>query len=273
MKSKLSTRLIAATTVAAHVAAMLSGVARADTPAGAVAATPSTQVYLAPNGVPVVNIANPNARGISHNQYTQYNVDSRGIVLNNGTVDQVSRQSQLAGNVISNVNLQSAASVILNEVVSSNRSTLAGYTEVLGSKADVIVANPFGITCNGCGFINTDRATLTTGTPTFGSAGELGFRVNGGDVLVSGAGLNAADQNFFNIITRTLKVDGQVNARSLDVLTGTNAWDYATGSATPIAGSGGAPAYAIDSTALGGIYANRNSHRGDGSGRRRADGR
>jgi filamentous hemagglutinin family protein len=257
MKRKLSTRLIAATTVAAHVAAMLSGVARADTPAGAVAATASTQVYLAPNGVPVVNIANPNARGISHNQYTQYNVDSRGIVLNNGTVEQVSRQSQLAGNVISNVNLQSAASVILNEVVSPNRSTLAGYTEVLGSKADVIVANPFGITCNGCGFINTDRATLTTGAPTFGSAGELGFRVNGGDVLISGAGLNAGDQNFFNIITRALKVNGQVNARSLDVLTGTNAWDYATGSATPIAGSGSAPTFAMDSTALGGIYANR----------------
>ena len=257
MKSKFSTRLIATTTVAAHVAAMLSGVAHADTPAGAVAANANTQVYLAPNGVPVVNIANPNSKGISHNQYTQYNVDSRGLVLNNGTVDQVSRQSQLAGSTISNLNLQSAASVILNEVVSSNRSTLAGYTEVLGSKADVIVANPFGITCNGCGFINTDRATLTTGTPTFGSAGELGFRVNGGDVLISGAGLNGADQNFFNIITRTLKVDGQVNARSLDVLTGTNAWDYATGSATPIAGSGGAPTYAVDSTALGGIYANR----------------
>ena len=195
--------------------------------------------------------------GLSHNQYTQYNVDSRGLVLNNGTVDQVSRQSQLAGSTLSNVNLQAAASVILNEVVSPNRSALAGYTEVLGSKADVIVANPFGITCTGCGFINTDRATLTTGAPTFGSAGELGFRVNGGDVLISGRGLNGADQNFFDIVTRTLKVDGQVNARSLDVLTGTNAWDYATGSATPIAGSGGAPTYAVDSTALGGIYANR----------------
>src|SRR5215212_7444999 len=213
MKSKFSTRLTATTTVAAHVAAMLSGAAHADTPAGAVAANANTQVYLAPNGVPVVNIANPNAKGLSHNQYTQYNVDSRGLVLNNGTVDQVSRQSLLAGSTISNVNLQSAARVILNEVVSPNRSTLAGYTEVVGSKADVIVANPFGITCNGCGFINTDRATLTTGTPTFGSAGELGFRVNGGDVLLSGTGLNGAAANFFGIITRTLKVDGQVNAR------------------------------------------------------------
>ncbi len=71
----------------------------------------------------VVNIANPNAAGVSHNQYTQYNVDSRGLALNNGAVDQVSRQSQLAGQVLANTNPSQSANVILNEVVSPNRST------------------------------------------------------------------------------------------------------------------------------------------------------
>jgi len=30
------------------------------------------------------------------------------------------------------------------------------------------VANPYGITCNGCGFINTPNVTLTTGKPMVG---------------------------------------------------------------------------------------------------------
>ncbi|MDY7568963.1 hypothetical protein RGV32_03770 [Pseudomonas sp. CCC4.1] len=30
------------------------------------------------------------------------------------------------------------------------------------------MANPYGITCNGCGFINTPNVTLTTGKPMVG---------------------------------------------------------------------------------------------------------
>lgn len=67
--------------------------------------------------------------------------------------------------------MKKSAQVILNEVVSANRSRLAGFTEVAGGKADVVVANPYGITCSGCGFINTDRVTLTTGKPYLSSIG------------------------------------------------------------------------------------------------------
>ena len=261
MSSKNSMRLPAVTLAAIHVITMAAPItAFADAPPapGVNAANNNTQVYLAPNGVPVVNIANPNSAGLSHNQYTQFNVDSRGVVLNNGTVDRVSRSSQLAGQTLANLNLGSAAKVILNEVVSPNRSVLAGYTEVLGSKADVIVANPFGITCSGCGFVNTDHVALTTGTANFKDSGALaGFTVNGGDVLVSGAGLNGTNQTYFDIVTRSLKVDGQLNAHTLNVVTGTNDWDYETGNATPIDGTGSGPTLAFDSTALGGVYADR----------------
>ncbi|MEP7244260.1 MAG: hemagglutinin repeat-containing protein [Gammaproteobacteria bacterium] len=258
MSNRNPMRLPTIAIVVVHVVTMTPTAAFAETPAGAVAANTNTQVYVAPNGVPVVNIANPNAAGVSHNQYTQFNVDSRGLVLNNGDVSQVSRQSQLAGATLANLNLASQAKIILNEVVSPNRSVLAGFTEVLGGKADVIVANPFGITCSGCGFVNTDRVALTTGTPNFGTGGELnGFSVNGGGVLISGAGLNAAGQNYFDIVSRSLKVDGQINAHTLSVVTGTNDWDYESGSATPIAGASAASGYAFDSTALGGIYADR----------------
>jgi len=247
-------RFTSGTVAFVHVVTLVPATALADT----TAANGNTQVYVAPNGVPVVNIANPNSAGVSHNQYTQYNVDSRGLVLNNGTIDQLTRQSQLAGQILANTNLAKSAGVILNEVVSPNRTTLAGFTEVLGGKADVIVANPYGITCSGCGFINTDRVSLTTGTPRFGSNGSVaGFEVSGGDVLISGAGLDGTAQNYFDIVTRALRVDGQLNAHSLSLVTGAVDWDYASGSALSIDGVRPAPAYAIDSTVLGGIYADR----------------
>lgn len=222
----------------------------------------NTRAFVNPNGVPVVNIATPNTAGVSHNQYVRYNVDSKGLVLNN-TTRAGGGQSQLAGQVQGNLNLGVPAKVILNQVIAPNRSMLAGFTEVLGSKADVIVANPYGVTCSGCGFLNTDRVTLTTGLPTLAADGSLsGFAVSGGDILVNGLGLNASNQQILDLVTRSVRIDGQVNvaaAGSIGVTSGANQWSYAsrdvTAAVTPAMGA--APAFAIDSTALGGMYGGR----------------
>ncbi|TCV82883.1 two-partner secretion domain-containing protein [Sulfurirhabdus autotrophica] len=237
--------------------------ALADQPATTVVpASGKTNAYISANGVPVVNIETANAVGLSHNLYTRYDVETNGLVLNNGNNSQIARQSQLAGQVVSNLNLVQEAKVILNEVVSTNRSTLAGFTEVLGGKADVIVANPNGITCNGCGFINTDHATLTTGTSNIGADGSLtGFTVNRGDVLITGLGANASTQQIFDIVARSVKLDGKISTvadGSLGVTTGNNIWNYAGRNVTgTVAGSGAAPTYALDSSVLGGMYAGR----------------
>lgn len=237
--------------------------AMAELPATTVVpASGKTNAYISANGVPVVNIETANAAGLSHNFYTSYNVQANGLVLNNGNNSQVARQSQLAGQVIANLNLVNEARIILNEVVSTSRSTLAGFTEVLGGRADVVVANPNGITCNGCGFINTDRVTLTSGTPNIGGAGSLaGFTVNRGDVLIEGVGANANTQQIFDIVARSVKVDGKINTiagGSLGITVGNNAWDYTNRNVTgSVAGVGVAPSYAFDSTVLGGMYAGR----------------
>lgn len=220
----------------------------------------NTAVSNAPSGVPVVDIATPNAAGVSHNKFDQFNVDPKGVVLNNGNGDQLQRKSQLAGQVFANFNLHAEAALILNEVVTPNRSSLNGYIEVLGGKADVIVANPWGITCNGCGFLNTARATLTTGTPQWTASGALsGFRVGGGDILVNGAGLDASKTTLFDVLARNVRLDGQINARELVIGSGAFSYDYAARSiqAAPDAASGAVPAFAIDSSALGGMYADR----------------
>jgi len=222
-------------------------------------ANSQTGSYVAPNGVTVVDIAKANSAGLSHNQYLQYNVDAKGLVLNNVTKDQLTQQSQLAGLVSGNANLDQAASVILNEVISNNRSVLAGYSEVLGGKADVVLVNPYGITCTGCGFINTDRVTLSTGTPFFNSNGALGgFNVSQGDILINGSGLNAGSQLIIDLLMRSLRVEGQINGRDLGVVAGANRWDYATRTVTgQLAAVGSSPVYAIDTAMLGGMYANR----------------
>ncbi|WP_136477904.1 hemagglutinin repeat-containing protein [Pseudomonas sp. DG56-2] len=115
------------------------------------------------HGVPVINIVAPNAGGLSHNQFLDYNVNTPGVVLNNAVQ---AGQSQLAGALAANPQFQGqAASTILNEVISRNASRIEGPQEIFGSRADYILANPNGITLNGGTFINTTRAGFLVGSP------------------------------------------------------------------------------------------------------------
>ncbi|EJJ4342770.1 filamentous hemagglutinin N-terminal domain-containing protein, partial [Salmonella enterica] len=222
-------------------------------------ASGNTSAYVSRNGTTIVNINAANAAGLSHNLYNRYDVNPQGLVLNNTTPDKATWATQLAGQINANFNMKKSAQVILNEVVSANRSRLAGFTEVAGGKADVVVANPYGITCSGCGFINTDRVTLTTGKPYLSSIGALeGFRVTRGDILIQGNGMNATAQQMLDLVTRSVKLDGDINARQLAITTGTNNYDYAGRKVTgTLRGTDSTPVYAVDSTALGGMYAGR----------------
>ncbi|WED25523.1 hemagglutinin repeat-containing protein [Vibrio sp. DW001] len=217
----------------------------------------NTTTITAGNGVEVVNIAAPNSKGLSHNQYQQFNVDKSGLILNNSTA-QLS-QSQLGGLLQNNPNLTGqAASVILNEVTGANRSQLQGYTEVFGASANVILANPYGITCDGCGFINTPRVTLSTGTPELANGDVSGFDVSEGSVTIEGLGLDASQQTYFDIISRTAQINAEIHAQNLTIVTGQNHVDYETNVATKKATSTSPlPALAIDSSSLGGMYAGR----------------
>ncbi|WAH59582.1 filamentous hemagglutinin N-terminal domain-containing protein [Pseudomonas silvicola] len=222
---------------------------------GIVVSGQGTTLGTAGNGVPVVNIAAPNAAGLSHNQFQDYNVGSQGVILNNATGR--TQATQLGGIVLGNANLNGkAATTILNEVTGNNRSQLKGYTEVAGQAARVIVANPYGITCNGCGFINTPRATLTTGKPVLDGSGRLDrFQVDGGDIAIEGAGLDAANIDQFELITRTAQINARLYAKNLTVVAGRNDVNADTLQATARADDGSQkPELAIDSAALGGMY-------------------
>lgn len=219
------------------------------------AAGGKTTIGAAGNGVPVININGTNGSGLSHNKFTDYNVGKNGVILNNATGK--TQNTQLGGIILGNDNLKGqAAQVILNEITSGNRSHMAGYTEVAGQAARVIVANPNGITCSGCGFINTPRATLTTGKPIMDGQRLDHFQVDGGDISIEGAGLDASDVDQFDLITRSTKLNANIYAKNLNVVTGRNDVNADNLSATARADDGSEkPELAIDSSALGGMYA------------------
>ncbi|WP_230139445.1 DUF637 domain-containing protein, partial [Pseudomonas sp. Bi130] len=160
--------------------------------------------------------------------------------------------------IVGNPNLTNgiAAQTILNEVVGGSPSQLRGYTEVAGQSARVIVANPYGISCNGCGFINTPRVTLTTGKPVLDNGRLDRFQVDQGSVTIDGVGLNANNVDSFEIITRSAKINAEIQAKNLTIVAGRNDVNADNLNATARADDGSAkPQLAIDSSALGGMYA------------------
>ncbi|MDS0662297.1 contact-dependent inhibition effector tRNA nuclease [Escherichia coli] len=211
----------------------------------------------AANGVPVVNIATPNGAGISHNRFTDYNVGKEGLILNNATAKL--NPTQLGGLIQNNPNLKAGgeAKGIINEVTGGNRSLLQGYTEVAGKAANVMVANPYGITCDGCGFINTPHATLTTGRPVMNADGSLqALEVTEGSITINGAGLDGTRSDAVSIIARATEVNAALHAKDLTVTAGANRVT-ADGRVSALKGEGDVPKVAVDTGALGGMYARR----------------
>ncbi|HHY6929142.1 TPA: hemagglutinin repeat-containing protein [Burkholderia ambifaria] len=217
----------------------------------------STQVIQTPNGLPQVNVARPSSAGVSVNTYNQFDVQKPGAILNNSaTMVQTQQAGWINGNP--NYGAGQAARIIVNQVNSPNPSQIRGTVEIAGARAELVLANPSGIFVDGGGFLNTSRATLTTGVPFYGADGSLaGYNVNRGLVTVAGAGLNAANIDQVDLIARAVQVNAAVYAKNLNVIAGASQVNHDTLAATPIAGDGAAPSVAIDVSQLGGMYSNR----------------
>ncbi|HHB6915083.1 filamentous hemagglutinin N-terminal domain-containing protein [Klebsiella pneumoniae] len=216
--------------------------------------------YTHSSGATVIDIEKPNAAGVSHNLYRDFNVGTNGTILNNSG-DDVSHST--FGNIARNNNLTAgSASVILNEVTSKNASSLKGFIEVNGQKADVVIANPNGITCSGCSFVNTNKAILTTGKVNMTDDGAIGsYTVTGGTLTIGENGMNAAN-GYAVLLADAIKINGKVQANNALVSAGNFTMDNSSGSVTS-AGKKATliqmtvnPQYSIDVSSLGGIEAN-----------------
>ena len=219
-------------------------------------------VGQAGNGITLVNVAGPSAGGVSRNDYTNFNVPQNGVILNNSY--QMSN-TKLGGYVPGNANMmRGSANVIVNEVTSHNPTDMKGFIEVAGRKASVVVANPNGITVDGGGFINTDRAVLTTGKIEYDSKGNLNaYRVEQGRISINGNGLNAKDANALQILTEATNVNAGVWANTIETRTGKNTIDANTLNTQKIGDSSNV---GLDVSAIGGMYANSITMKGTNTG-------
>ena len=214
------------------------------------------QVEETANGIPLVNITAPSSGGVSRNEYEMFNVPDKGAILNNSYT---LSKTELAGYVQGNNNMaERPAKIIVNEVTGAGPTSMDGFLEVAGNRADVVIANPNGITVNGGGFINTGKAFLTTGKPVYDGEDHLQrFDITGGDILIEGKGLGGKETGSLAILSRAVKINAGIWAKDLHITTGANTVDAKTLEASAIEGKGGRPAFALDTAAIGGMYAGR----------------
>ncbi len=218
----------------------------------------NASVFQARNGINVINIAKPNPNGISKNTYTDFNISSEGVVFNNSTSE---GRSRLAGIILGNSNytIGDSARLILNQVTSSNSSSLEGFGEVFGSNAGVIIANPNGISCSGCGFINASQVSLVTGTVNDDSisSGNPTFNINNDNkITISGDGFNGSEVDYLNLVSRYHSIQAQITAKEkIRILSGNNTYDsnnFTLNSTTGVAQNG---EFAVDISALANMQA------------------
>uniref|UniRef100_UPI001F526230 two-partner secretion domain-containing protein n=1 Tax=Bordetella pertussis TaxID=520 RepID=UPI001F526230 len=133
-----------------------------------------------------------------------------------------------------NPGLRQAATAILTEITGTRPSRLHGALEVFGRRADLIVANPNGLSVDGLVTLNAGRLTLSTGRPVT-EGGRLRLDVDAGHIAVAGAGVNTSGLDYFDLVARTVSLDGpapQAPARGPRRLPW---WPDATGSSRPTA--------------------------------------
>lgn len=219
--------------------------------------TTATTVTMS-GGRPTINIA-PAVSGVSHNTYTDFNVGTAGVSLNNIGVN---------------------ARNIVNQVTSTNPSLIQGDITVIGSRANVVIANPNGITVNGGSFINTGNVALTTGVVSFNditlSPGNVQRNVvlntSNGQIVIGAAGLSGAILDL-ELIAKQITVNGPVlnsvtnNAARIRTVAGASHSEI-DGSVSPTdllstwightaPGTSAAGTTALDITSLGSLTAGR----------------
>ena len=233
-------------------------------PDSSAAANHRASVSQTPNAPATqIDIASPNDRGVSINEYSKFNTPKEGTVFNNSQAGSISKT---AGYIPPNPRLnRGEAKLIINQVNSPLPSNLQGNIEIAGRKADLIIANPSGINVNGATIINSSSTTLSTATPTYenGHLKSLNISKNG-SINIGADGLND-NGDYLNVISNSLKLEGKIYANEINVvatdgkvsLKNTNSGLRQDNLKIEQEGGSHPKGVSIDSSALGGMYAGK----------------
>lgn len=154
----------------------------------------TTTVNVGAGGRIIVGVAGA-VGGVSTNTYREFNVPRSGVDLDNSAA---------------------RARTILNQVTGTNPSLLEGQLSVLGPRANVVIANPNGISVNGMTVQNMGNLALTTGQVSFNDftvngqlQRNLVLTTNQGAIDIGPGGLSGTLLNL-ELIAKQLRVAGKV---------------------------------------------------------------
>ena len=210
-------------------------------------------ILKAPNETLIINITNPDSKGVSINEYSRFNTPTTGTILNNSNKN---IDTKIAGQIDANYRLNKEASLIINKVNSAEKSSLKGNLEVAGSRADVVIANPNGISVDGLNMINSRSLTLTTGNINKLSPKEIEL-ISNNSIDIVGDGLNDKSSDYTNVISNAVNLNSNIHANELNII-----GEKAVGSSkdrlyNDIKAKNQENSFSLDSSALGGMYANK----------------
>ena len=203
-------------------------------------------------GVPALDIVMPDAQGISHNRFSDYNVADPGLVINNALH---AGQAQLGPMLDANRHFQGqAASAIVMEVTGLSPSRIQGPQEIFGQRADYLLANPNGISLNGASFINANRASFLVGIPELEDGRIVRLAASHEQAVLNVGEKGASNaQGALELITPVLNANGLLAARDeIDVTLGHNTLGY-----TDRALLHSAAGASVDASLLGAMRAGR----------------
>ncbi|NBI43813.1 filamentous hemagglutinin N-terminal domain-containing protein, partial [[Haemophilus] felis] len=172
----------------------------------------NTKLYKTENNVIVIDIATPTTeKQISDNRFEKLNIP-KGAVFNNSKKQD---RSQLVGYLPANPNLTAEeAKVILNQVTGANQSQIEGALEVLGKRADIVIANQNGITLNGVKTINASRFVATTSETI--DPQTMMLNVSKGNVVIGVDGFATDDLPYLDIIAKKIEQKHVVRNQNAD---------------------------------------------------------
>ncbi|MCR4941363.1 MAG: filamentous hemagglutinin N-terminal domain-containing protein, partial [Campylobacter sp.] len=210
-------------------------------------------VLRTPNNAVQVDITKPTSKGVSVNEFSKFDTSNDGTVLNNSRIN---TNTKIGGPIQANPRLTgSSAKLIVNKVNSNDKSTLSGNIEIAGHRADLLIANPSGINVDGANFINSKSTTLTTGNLNFENDALKDISVNKGEISVNGRGLKD-ESDYLNILSNSAKINAKIYANEINVKTGQNSFNQ-KGEILSTTNKATNENFSIDTSALGGMYANK----------------